>query len=112
MASVINGRIRIPWQDLPRYSFASSVPGGAQVEIDLSGVEQLPDKWSVPRGERSVWARDRFDFLDSHDQDALRAIAGSAGRIDVVGDKPELIARMVRFLRAVVEEVDGARDCA
>lgn len=111
MASAINGRIRIPWTDLPRFTFAWAVPNGAQVEIDLSGIDQLPDKWST-RGSGVRFARDRFDFLNHEDKDALRAIVETAGQIDVVGDRPERIAAMVRHLRSLVEEADGARDCA
>lgn len=107
--STVRGLIRIPWLSLRDYTWTFAVPDGAHVIIDLAGIDDLPDKLEE-RSRGNHWARDKFDFLDHADREALTKIADTAGRIDVDGEghHPERIAAMVRFLRGVIEEQEGA----
>jgi hypothetical protein len=109
---VITGTVRIRWQDLSLYQFGQSVPKGAHVVIDLSGIDELPLKWPLGDTPGRIKARDKFDFLDYQDQSALKEIAATADRIEVDGEghNPRRIAQMVQFLRAAIAEQEAARD--
>jgi hypothetical protein len=93
------GVLRIPWAALHAHW---GTPPGAVVEIDVTGVDKVPERTRFDTDNRN--RRDKYDFLDARDRAALEDIASNGSRIEVVGDNPDRIRSMVQVLRALVAD--------